>query len=459
MGSRSETKTGGRPATTGVIRGSYALSVGKPDTPLPQGWRWIALSDVARLETGHTPSRRHPEYWGGDVPWVGIKDATENHGRVIEDTYQHTNELGIANSSARILPTHTVCLSRTASVGYVVVMGRPMATSQDFVNWVCSDAIDHSFLKYVLLAESEAFLRFASGTTHQTIYFPEVKAFHVSLPPIQEQHAIAHILGTLDDKIELNRRMNEALESTAKSLFKSWFVNFDPVRAKAEGRDPGLPKLLADLFPDSFEDSERGEIPRGWAVLGLDEIAHFLNGLALQKFPPQEDRFLPVIKIAQLRTEDTSGADRASAELALEYVVNDGDVLFSWSGSLECILWAGGRGALNQHLFKVTSEAYPKWFYYLWILQHLTDFRGIAAGKATTMGHIQRHHLSAAKVVVPPDSLLKEMSRHFAPLIDQTVQLKIASKTLAAIRDALLPKLISGELRLLGAERIVGGQV
>src|SRR5574340_1389612 len=175
MAKRGETKTGGRPATAGVIQGRYALSVGMPHTALPGGWHWTPLSDVARLETGHTPSRKHPEYWGGEIPWIGIKDATENHGRTIQDTNQHTNELGIVNSSARVLPANTVCLSRTASVGYVVVMGRPMATSQDFVNWVCSQRIDFRFLKYVLLAERSAFLRFASGTTHQTIYFPEVK--------------------------------------------------------------------------------------------------------------------------------------------------------------------------------------------------------------------------------------------------------------------------------------------
>ncbi len=249
--SRSETRTGGRPASSGVIPGDVALSVGRPEKPEPPGWKWTALSDVARLETGHTPSRKHPEYWGGDVPWIGIKDATENHGRVIADTIQHTNDLGIANSSARVLPAHTVCLSRTASVGYVVVMGRPMATSQDFVNWVCSEAIDYRFLKYVLLAENAAFLRFASGTTHQTIYFPEVKAFHVCLPPLPEQRAIAHILGTLDDKIELNRRMNETLEAMARALFKSWFVDFDPVRAK----------MGAAPHPKSLSRGERDFLP------------------------------------------------------------------------------------------------------------------------------------------------------------------------------------------------------
>jgi len=409
---------------------------------------------VARLETGHTPSRRHPEYWGGDVPWIGIKDATENHGCTISHTLQQTNELGIANSSARILPAKTVCLSRTASVGYVVVMGKPMATSQDFVNWVCSDAIDYRFLKYVLLAEQAAFMRFASGTTHQTIYFPEVKAFHVCLPPLPEQRSIANILGTLDDKIELNRRMSETLEAMARALYKSWFMDFDPVRAKAEGRDPGLPKAVADLFPARLVDSQLGEIPEGWEVRNLDELARFLNGLALQKYPPSDGRSLPVIKIAQLRAGNTDGADLASADLLADYIVEDGDVLFSWSGSLECVLWAGGRGALNQHLFKVTSARYPKWFCYLGVHHHLNDFRHIAAGKATTMGHIQRHHLSDAKLVVPPKQLLRAMDAVMGPLIESTWRRQVQSRTLAAVRDVLLPKLISGELRVKGAERI-----
>ncbi len=212
--------------------------------------------------------------------------------------------------------------------------------------------------------------------------------------------------------------MNETLEAMARALFKSWFVDFDPVRAKAEGRDPGLPQPLADLFPDCFVDSELGEIPEGWEVRSLDEIARFLNGLALQKYPPKDGRTLPVIKIAQLRVGSTEGADLASADLDPDYIVEDGDVLFSWSGSLECVLWASGRGALNQHLFKVTSVRYPKWLYYLGIHQHLEDFRHIAAGKATTMGHIQRHHLSNVKLAVPPVPQLQAIDSVMAPLID-----------------------------------------
>ena len=296
-------------------------------------------------------------------------------------------------------------------------------------------------------------------TVQATLNLRDVAQLPILLPNSSEREAVSNVFGTLDSRIELNRAMNETLESITWALFKSWFVDFDPVRAKVEGRTCDLPEGIASLFPDSFDFIENSETPKGWNVLGLDKTGRFLNGLALQKFPPQADRFLPVIKIAQLRTEDTSDADKASADLAPEYIVEDGDVLFSWSGSLECILWAGGKGALNQHLFKVTSAIYPKWFCYLWIHAHLPEFRHIASGKATTMGHIQRGHLSAAKVLVPSPALLKEMDRFFAPLIKQIVNLKLASRTLRMIRDTLLPKLVSGELRVPDVERIVGGQL
>jgi len=280
-------------------------------------------------------------------------------------------------------------------------------------------------------------------------------ALPVRVPPLSEQRAIAHVLGTLDDKIELNRRMNETLEAMARAIFKSWFVDFDPVRAKAEGRQPvGMDAETAALFPDRLEDRAGERIPAGWTVTGLDGIATFTNGLPLQDYPPQGGSSLPVIKIAQMRRGDTEGAERANANLEGCYVVDDGDVLFSWSGSLEVTIWCGGRGALNQHIFKVTSKTYPKWFYYLWTKHHLDKFRAIAAGKATTMGHIQRHHLSEAKVLVPPAKLMRAMDAVMAPLLRCRVNNSLEARTLGAIRDALLPKLVSGQLRVPAPERI-----
>ncbi|MBM3744682.1 MAG: restriction endonuclease subunit S [Acidobacteria bacterium] len=321
------------------------------------------------------------------------------------------------------------------------------------------DAVHLRYLHYLMCSQEyrHEVVASATGTTVKHTSPERIKRFRFRLPPPVEQRAIAHILGTLDDKIELNRRMNDTLEAMARALFKSWFVDFDPVRAKTEGRNPGLPRDVADLFPRRLVDSELGEIPAGWEVKSLDEAARFLNGLALQKYPPEGERWLPVIKIAQLRAGHTIGADRASLNLEPDYIVEDGDVLFSWSGSLECVLWAGGQGALNQHLFKVTSDKYPKWLCYLSVHLHLDDFRHIAAGKATTMGHIQRHHLASAKLPIPcQPELLRAMDRAISPIIESTWRRAVHSRTLAALRDTLLPKLISGELRVKDAEEFIG---
>ena len=261
-----------------------------------------------------------------------------------------------------------------------------------------------------------------------------------------EQRAITDILGILDDKIELNRRMNQTLEAMARTVFRDWFVDFGPVRAKHEGREPYLPPELWALFPERLAPTQLGDIPEGWEVKALDEIASFLNGLALQKYPANNGPILPVIKIAQLRAGHTKGADFASGEIPQQYRVNDGDVLFSWSGSLELGVWAGGEGALNQHLFKVESVEYPKWLYYHWIGNHLPEFREIAADKVTTMGHIQKRHLSDAATVVPSYVVLEAMNCYMQPLLDRSLGLRMASRALAAQRDALLPKLIGGEL-------------
>lgn len=295
------------------------------------------------------------------------------------------------------------------------------------------------------------------STTRAAVYMLEL-----DVPPKHEQLAISRILGTLDDRIELNLRANETLEAMALTLFKAWFVDFEPVRTKMEGRWqrgqslPGLPSHLYDIFPDRLVESELGEIPEGWEMRSLDSIANYLNGLALQKFPPEsEDEFLPVIKIAQLRAGNTNGADRASTRIKPEYVVVDGDVLFSWSGSLEVEVWNGGRGALNQHLFKVTSETVPKWFYFFATRHHLQNFRAIAADKATTMGHIQRKHLTDARIAVASPAGMKTFDIAIAPLFDQLVSNAQQSRSLAQLRDTLLPKLISGELRVPDAERIL----
>ena len=249
---RSATTTGGRQASLRLIAARKALAVGQPDLVPPPSWRWLALSDLARLESGHTPSRRHAEYWRGTIPWLSIQDAKANHGGVVDDTTEHITDLGLANSSARVLPAATVCLSRTASVGYVVITSRSMATSQDFVNWVCGEHLTPAFLKYIFLAEGDDLLRFASGAVHQTIYFPEAKAFHVCVPNRIEQQRIVAIL----DKA---------------------FLAITHAKADAERNLLNARELAEQLTASVFNP-----VSAPWPERPLEQVADIVNGYAFK---------------------------------------------------------------------------------------------------------------------------------------------------------------------------------
>ena len=319
--------------------------------------------------------------------------------------------------------------------------------------WVVrsSEIADTGFLHYVMASQGfvDQAARGSTGTRMPRAKWDYVSQFRFLLPPLPEQHAIAQILGTLDDKIELNRRMSRTLEETARALFKSWFVDFDPVRAKMDGRDTGLPKHIDDLFPERLVHSEIGAIPAGWEIRPLDSIALFQNGLALQKHRPRKGQArLPVVKIAQLRSGRADSDEWASATIRPECILDNGDILFSWSGSLLVRIWCGGPAALNQHLFKVTSDKFPKWFYLHCLLTHLPNFQQIARDKATTMGHIRRHHLSDALCAVAPAKMLESASHLFGVFLRRQIANEQESLTLAALRDLLLPQLLSGRIRV-----------
>ncbi|AEN73391.1 restriction modification system DNA specificity domain protein [Rhodothermus marinus SG0.5JP17-172] len=371
---------------------------------------------------------------------------------------------------ARYVPDDEYFGPAFGSTEFIVIRGKEGVTDNDFVFYLTRWREFRSF----------AIAQMTGSSGRQRVPAESLAGFEVPVPPLPEQRAIARILGTLDDKIELNRRMNETLEAMAQALFKSWFVDLDPVvvnalragnpipekfaeRAAWYGRGMprpdnalGLPEDILRLFPDRFVDSELGPIPEGWEVKALDEIAHFQNGLALQKYRPKPgEPKLPVVKIAQLRSGRADGNEWASTNIRPDCIIDDGDVVFSWSGSLLLKIWCGGRAALNQHLFKVTSSEYPKWFYYHWIDEHLPEFIHIASGKATTMGHIKRHHLSEAKCVVPEQTLMSKVHSHFESLLVKRIENELESRTLATLRDTLLPKLISGELRVPDVERFL----
>ena len=307
---------------------------------------------------------------------------------------------------------------------------------------------DNFFLHQYLLNSS--FDDVTTGSAQPQITVTNLSLKQILLPDLLTQKKISLIMKNIEAKIATNNALSKTLEDIAQTIFKSWFTDFDPVKAKLAGEKPvGMDSVTAALFPDSMVDSELGLIPKGWEVRSLDEISEYLNGLAMQKFPvTDEDEQLPVIKIAQLRAGNTQGADVASGLLDARFIIKDGDILFSWSGTLEVEIWAGGPGALNQHLFKVSGETVPDWYSYLSTKSFLSFFREIASGKATTMGHIQRGHLSESKLAIPNLELLNRATEIIEPLISLKIKTSIESRNLAEIRDSLLPRLISGEQQI-----------
>ena len=257
----------------------------------------------------------------------------------------------------------------------------------------------------------------ATGTTVIGLRQPELLKCVVRCPNVLTQHKISSVLSALDEKIEFNEKLNDNLYTQAKAIFAQRFTDIET-------------------------------IPDGWKKGNLLTIANFLNGLAMQKYRPNGDEVgLPVLKIKELRQGSCdNSSELCSPNIKPEYIIHDGDVIFSWSGSLLVDIWCGGTCGLNQHLFKVTSETHDKWFYYLWTVHHLERFIAIAADKATTMGHIKRGELAKAEVLIPSDEDYKEIGSLMNPIFDLIVANRIEARKLAELRDGLLPRLMSGEI-------------
>lgn len=434
-----------------------------PLGPLPLGWDLMKLKKLTqKIGSGATPR-------GGSAVYLPVrkKFALIRSQNVFDRSFDESGLAFISEEDANDLESSAVqkddiLLNIT---GDGITFGRACLVPENilpaYVNQhVCIIRTDPLLCKpgYLLSYLTHPLVKnyiesFNAGGSRRAITKGHIESFDIPLPSLPEQETIALILNSLDMKIGLNSQINDTLEEMAEEIFKYWFIEFSPVHSKTSNHTPFvISKEVETLFPNSFEIISGRKIPKGWKISSLDQIANYLNGLALQNYPAESDDFLPVIKIAQMRRGNTEGSDKASTAIPAAYIVEDGDILFSWSGSLELMIWCGGRGALNQHLFKVSSNQYPKWFYYFWIKYHLPKLRFIAQSKVTTMGHIQRHHLTEAEVIVPSVPLLEAANQVIAPLINEVIANHLQSRTLASLRDTLLPMLISGKLQVRPVE-------
>lgn len=402
-------------------------------------WKEYKIGDIcSKVCSGGTPSSKHTEYYDGDIPWLNTKEINFNR---IYGTEKSITEEGLNNSSAKWIEENSVIVAMYgATAGKTAIAKIPLTTNQACCNLTINPCVaDYRFVYYFLCHKFVELASLANGGAQQNLNAQIIKDFEISLPSLQEQNQIANILSSFDDKIEVNRRINENLEQQAQALFKYWFVDFEPFKDQP------------------FVKSELGMIPQGWRVESLSSIADYINGLAMQKYRPVEgEKGLPVLKIKELgqgNIDDNSELCSPSL-IGDKYIINDGDIIFSWSGTLMVKIWCGGKCGLNQHLFVVVPNSYPKWFVYQWTRFHLDNFIRIAKDKAVTMGHIKRGELDKAKVIIPEGLDLKKIDAMMKPIHQQIISHEIESRRLAELRDTLLPRLMSGELRVTNMDLV-----
>ena len=372
-------------------------------------WKECTLGEVLNLRRGY--DLPHSKMIEGIIPVAGSNGIIGTH-----------------NIATDIEPCITVGRSGTAGSTFFYDKAWAHNTTLYIDDFKGNDP---KYLYYLLL--SLPLKKMAGGSAVPSLNRNHIHPLKIRFPfSIELQRSIASILSSLDSKIENNRKICANLEAQAQALFKHWFIDFAPFK---DGK---------------FVESELGMIPEGWRVGKLTEIADYMNGLAMQKFPPlSEEDAIPVLKIKELgQSQIDNNSDKCSKHIKQEYIIKDGDVIFSWSGTLLVDIWCGGICGLNQHLFKVTSKEYPKWFYLLWTKYHLAEFIRIAKDKAVTMGHIKRGDLEKALVAIPDKYTFDKISGMNDDILSQIINIRLESSHLSTLRDTLLPKLMSGEIKV-----------
>jgi len=451
-------RAAGTPATVGAWR-SCASNRPKPPNSTPPSpptarswgmageWREVTLGDAIELKRGYDlPSRDRRE---GPFPIV---------------------------SSSGISGRHTEAKAKAPGVviGRYGTLGEVYYITEDY--WPLNTALyvrdfkgnDPRFVSYFLRCLD--FTAYSDKAAVPGLNRNDLHTAQVLLPPLPEQRAIAHILGTLDDKIELNRRMSETLEAMARALFKSWFVDFDPVRAKAEGRDPGLPQPLADLFPDSFEDSELGEIPKGWEVGRLGDLVETVKGRSYKS----EELVESDTALVTLKSFARGGGYRAdglkpfTGTYKPTQVVQPGEIIMACTDVTQAAEVIGRPAMVRQStryqrlvasldvlVIRAKSSLMTRSFTYLLCTTDTFAEHTYAHTTGTTVLHLAKETVPSFRLPLPTAKLIQAFDRFAAPTLTRIQQAELESELLAALRDALLPKLISGEMRVKDAERFL----
>ena len=414
-------------------------------------WVEVRIKDIVTVVGGSTPSTKDALNFGGDIPWLTPKDLSGTHPRYVSRGNRNLSLKGLHRCSATLLPKNTVLLTTRAPIGYVALSANPIATNQGFRSLIVKPEFDHEFLYYWLKVNKTKLERHASGSTFKELSGTALKNIAIRLPTSKaEQRAIAHILGSLDDKIELNQQMAQTLESIARAIFKSWFVDFDPVKAKMEGKQPeGMSEEVAALFPDKFVESKLGMIPEGWASGKFSDISENIRINIRKDAINPNDCYIGLEHIPRKSLFLNNwgiGADVTSNKHRfLRY-----DLLF---GKLRPyfhkIIIAPFNGICSTDILVIRSLE-PHWYSLmtLGLSQKSVVDNVTNQSEGTRMPRTNWNQVGSQPIVIPSKKVAIAFDALILPMLQRVVEMAHENRHLSELRDTQLPRLISGKIRV-----------
>lgn len=424
---------------------------------IPEDWEVKQIGKIGKVVGGGTPKTKIEEYWNGDISWITPKDLSGYSDRFIYKGERSITQVGLENSSAKLLPKGTVLFSSRAPIGYVAIAGKDMSTNQGFKSIVCNEKVTYNLFLYYLMKHKKTDIEMiAGGSTFKEVSGKVVKEFKIQIPPLTEQKAIANILSTLDEKIEINNQINKNIEEMAQAIFKHWFVDFE------FPNEEGKPYKSSG---GEMVESELGLIPKGWEVGCIGDYVKVKSGFAF-KSAWWTEKGVPVVKIKSLQNgtinfNDVGYVDKDKVDKAREFIVNGGDLLIAMTGAT-----IGKIGLVPKYPYKIlVNQRVGKFFlgdlpiekisFLFCLIRQKTIYDEIVSrGDGSAQPNISPSQIESIKIVLPPKEMINQMNNKTQQNFERMIQNLRENMTLSLIRDTLLPKLMSGEIRVpLESER------
>jgi type I restriction enzyme S subunit len=435
-----------------------------------EDWKTYKLSQIAEIIGGGTPSTSKPDYWNGEISWLTPKDLTNYEYRYISNGERSITQKGLNNSSARLLPKDTVLMSSRAPIGYLAIAENELCTNQGFKSFILdNEKVDTTFFYYLLKSKVEFIKSLGTGTTFAEVSATKLKGIEFDFPKLKDQKAIAKILSSLDDKIELNRKMNATLEEMARAVFKAWFVDFEPVLANADNQpSTSASPEIAKLFPAEFQESELGLIPKGWEVNKVGETVQSFDFVANGSFASlkknvttyDQPEFALYIRTTDFNSDfggNLKYVDESSFDYLSKSYLKGDETIISNVGDVGTVfrppVWLDMPMTLGSNAvgIRYKNPSYIQWYFKSNFGQH--QIRSITTGSAQLK--FNKTNLRNLDLLLPTETILDKFDEFEESLNNYSNLLKKESLRLSEIRDSLLPRLISGKIAVGEIEKEV----